>query len=225
VTVCYVTNLTVLYYFLCLLAFVSFSLVYVQRTFFPLWSPFHSFLFEKRCSRLSQSLLYCLLCLLVPLSSLFLLYVQRKVIGACQNRYSIVFCVCWFRSRLLFSFMFKGRLLAPVKIVCWFCSLLLFTPFCLKNVLVGCLNLCSIVFLLYLLVPLSSPFLLYVQRTFLAPVKIVCWFLSGLLITPFCLKNVLGGCLNLYSIILSSISSPFLSFIVNGMFFAAVSIC
>jgi hypothetical protein len=198
VTVCYVTNIAVLYCFLSLLAFISFSLLYVQRTFFPLSSTFHSFLFEKRCSRLSQSLLYFLLCILVPLSSLSLLYVQRKVLGACQNRYSIVFCVCWFRS------------------------LLLFTPFCLKNVLVGCLNLYSIVFLLSLLVPLSSPFLLYGQRTFLAPVKIVCWFLSGLLITPFCLKNVLGGCLNLYSIVLSSILSTFLSFIVNGTFFATV---
>jgi hypothetical protein len=144
--------------------------------------------------RLSKSLLYCLLCMLVPLSSPFLLYVQRNVLGACQNRL-------------------------------WFRSLLLFTPFCLKNVLSGCLNIYYIVFLIYLLVPLSSPFLLYVQITFLAPVKIVFWFLSGLLFTPFCLKNFLGGCLNLYSIILSSISSPFLSFIVNGTFFATVSIC
>jgi hypothetical protein len=111
-------NLTVLYCFLCLLAFVSFSLVYVQRTLFLLSSPFHSFLFEKPCSSLSQSLLYyllcllvrfrsrlffsfmfkgsswslsksllyCFLCMLAPLSSSFLLYVQRKVLGACQNR-------------------------------------------------------------------------------------------------------------------------------------------
>jgi hypothetical protein len=49
---------------------------------------------------------------------------------------------------------------ARVKIVCWFRYLLLFTPFCLENVLVDCLNLYSIFFLLYLLVPLSSPFLL-----------------------------------------------------------------
>jgi hypothetical protein len=138
----------------------------------------------------------------VPLSSLFLLYIQRKVLGACQNRYSIVFCVCWFRSRLIFSFMFKGRFLAPVKIVCWFRFLLLFTPFCLKNFLVGCLNLYSIVFFLYLLVRLSSTFLLLFPRTFLAPVKIVLCFLSGLLITPFCLKSVLGGYLILYSIVI-----------------------
>jgi hypothetical protein len=90
--------------------------------------------FSPLCSkggswRLSKSLLYCLLCMLVPLSSPFILYVQRKVLGACQN-----------------------HLLVPLSS--------LFHSFLFEKVLVGCLNLYSFVFLLYLLVPLSSPFLL-----------------------------------------------------------------
>jgi hypothetical protein len=84
--------------------------------------------------------------------------------------------------------MFKGRFLAPVKIICWLRSHLLFTPFCLENVLGGCLNLYSIVFLLYLLVPFSSTLLPYVQ------------------------KKVLGACQNRLLVLLSS---PFNSFMLE----------
>jgi hypothetical protein len=96
--------------------------------------------FSPLCSkegswRLSKSLLYCFLCMLVPLSSPFLLDVQRKVLGACQNRLLVplsspfhsfpfektflsavsiftllfLFSICWFRSHLLFSFNFHER--------------------------------------------------------------------------------------------------------------------
>jgi hypothetical protein len=66
---------------------------------------------------------------IVTVLSPFLLDVQRKVLGACQNRLLVSI------SSTFHSFLFE-------------------------KVLVGCLNLYSIVFLLYLMVPLSSPFLL-----------------------------------------------------------------
>jgi hypothetical protein len=161
-------------------------------------SPFHSFLFGNGCSRLSQSLLYCLLCLLfrfrfrlffssmlkgrllapikiITVLSPFLLDVQRKVIGACQNRllvsisspfHSFLFvkrscwlsiftllsfyCICWFRSRLLFSCNFHERSWRLI-IVCSFLSGLLITHFCLKNVLGGCLLLYTVVTVFYLI--------------------------------------------------------------------------
>jgi hypothetical protein len=118
--------------------------VYLQRTLFPLSSPFHSFLFGNGFSRLSQSLLYCLLCLLVRfrfrlfLSSIlkgrflapvkivtvlspFLLDVQRKGLGACQNRLLVSL------SYPFHSFLFGKR-------SCWLSQYLLF---CLSTVSAG----------------------------------------------------------------------------------------
>jgi hypothetical protein len=69
----------------------------------PLLSHVHSFRLEERSWRLSESLLYFTLCLLVPLSSPFLHYVQRKVLGACQNRLLVPL------SSTFHSFLFEER--------------------------------------------------------------------------------------------------------------------
>jgi hypothetical protein len=88
---------SLLYFFLCMLVPLSSPfLLYVirkvlgvcqNRLLVPLSSHFHSFLFEKRSCRLSQSLLYCLFSLsagsaLVSVSPL----ISTNILGACQNR-------------------------------------------------------------------------------------------------------------------------------------------
>jgi hypothetical protein len=101
--------------------------------------------------RLSKSLLYFFLCMLVPLSSHFLLYVQRKVLGACQNLLLVPL------SSPFHSFLFEkcSCRLSQSLLYCLFSLsagsvLVSFSPLISTNVLGACQN--------RLMVPLSSPY-------------------------------------------------------------------
>jgi hypothetical protein len=68
------------------------------------------------------------------------------------------YCICWFRSRLLFSCNFN-ELFWRLIIVCSFLYGILITPFSLKNVIGGCLILYTVGIVFYIV----SFSLLYLQ--------------------------------------------------------------
>jgi hypothetical protein len=142
--------------------------------------------FSPLCSkegswRLSKSLLYCFLCMLVPLSSPFLLYFQRRVLGACQNRLLVPL------SSPFHSFLFEKRscrlsqsLLYCLSSLSAGSALVSFSPLISTNVLGACQN--------SLLVPLWSPyhsFLLEERSWRLSDTLLYCsYILSRILFSP-----------------------------------------